>query len=80
VLRALGVGSVVDRLGFQDDRLVFHNRSGRALAETAVGGVTMMRGGLSGGLRQAAQQLGVRFEFAKALAARREQHGEVVAQ
>lgn len=44
VLRALAVEHVLDGLGFQNDRLVFRNESGRVLAETAVGGVTVMRG------------------------------------
>jgi len=58
VLRALAVEHVLDALGFQNDRLVFRNESGRVLAETAVGGVTVMRGALSRTLREAAQQLG----------------------
>jgi hypothetical protein len=48
---------VLDGLGFQNDRLVFRNESGRVLAETAVGGVTVMRGALSRTLREAAQQI-----------------------
>jgi 2-polyprenyl-6-methoxyphenol hydroxylase-like FAD-dependent oxidoreductase len=79
VLRALDAEFVLDGLGFTNDRLVFHNESGRVLADVAVGGMTMMRGALSRGLREAAQRQGVRFEFAKSLDAIQEEHGEVVA-
>src|SRR6059058_5119358 len=44
VLRALGVGYVMDGLGFRNDRLIFHNEVGRAIAEARVGGVTVSRG------------------------------------
>src|SRR5262245_53675628 len=44
VLRALDIEFVVDGIGFQNDRLVFHNERGRVLAETEVGGITVMRG------------------------------------
>jgi len=78
VLKALDVESVLDDLGFENDRLVFHNERGRVLAETAVGGVTLMRGALSRRLRQAAHYHGVRVEFAKTLESIREQRDEVV--
>jgi len=67
VLRALGLGRQVDELGFHNDRLIFHNETGRLLAEVPVGGVTMMRGTLSRAVREAAQDAGVRFEFGRAL-------------
>ncbi|HKE88573.1 MAG TPA: NAD(P)/FAD-dependent oxidoreductase [Vicinamibacterales bacterium] len=67
VLRELGLGRRVDGLGFQNDRLVFHNETGRMLADVAVGGNTLMRGALSRALREAAEEVGVRFEFGKAL-------------
>lgn len=79
VLRALNVERAIDGLGFVNDRLVFHNEGGRALADIAVGGVTMMRGAFSRALRQVAQEHGVRVEFGKALEGIRELHGEVVA-
>lgn len=66
-LRALGLEHVLDGLGFQNDWLVFHNESGRVLAEVPVGGITVMRGALSRALREAAERAGVRFEFGKAL-------------
>ena len=78
-LRALGVEHVLDRLGFQNDRLVFHNELGRVLADVPVGGVTLMRGALSRALRESARQAGVRFEFAKTLASIEEREGCVLA-
>jgi 2-polyprenyl-6-methoxyphenol hydroxylase-like FAD-dependent oxidoreductase len=68
VLQALGAGRVMDGLGFRNDRLVFHNEAGRALADVPVGGVTASRGLFSRALRDAATQEGVEFEFAKSLA------------
>ncbi|HVQ12219.1 MAG TPA: FAD-dependent monooxygenase, partial [Vicinamibacterales bacterium] len=47
VLRSFGLGSRLDGLGFQNDRLIFHNETGRTLAEVPVGGVTVMRGAVS---------------------------------
>ena len=41
VLGALGLKRRLDSLGFQNDRLVFHNEIGRVLAEVPVGGVTV---------------------------------------
>jgi 2-polyprenyl-6-methoxyphenol hydroxylase-like FAD-dependent oxidoreductase len=66
VLRALGIDGI-EGLGFRNDRLVFLNERGRLLAETAVGGVTMMRGALSRALRDAAQARGVRVVAGMAL-------------
>jgi 2-polyprenyl-6-methoxyphenol hydroxylase-like FAD-dependent oxidoreductase len=71
VLRALGIDGV-EALGFRNDRLVFRNERGRVLEETAVGGVTLMRGALSRALREAAQARGVRVVCGKALADVRE--------
>jgi FAD-dependent urate hydroxylase len=68
VLRALGLERLLDGIGFQNDRLVFHNETGRVLADVPVGGVTVMRGALSRALREAAENAGVRFEFGKTLA------------
>jgi 2-polyprenyl-6-methoxyphenol hydroxylase-like FAD-dependent oxidoreductase len=79
VLQALGLGHVIEGAGFRNDRLVFHNETGRVLAEVPVGGVTIMRGALSGALREAARQAGVRFELGKALASVEESAGHVVA-
>ena len=79
VLHALGLGHVMDGLGFQNDRLVFHNEVGRVLADVPVGGVTLLRGALSRALRETAVQAGVRFEFGKALASIDERHDEVIA-
>src|SRR5262249_54962339 len=67
VLRALGVEHALEGQGFLNDRLVFHNDGGRVLAQVAVGGVTLMRGAFSRVLRDAAAQLGVRFEFGKSV-------------
>ena len=67
VLRTLGVAHVLDGIGFKNDRIVFQNEAGRALADVPVGGITVMRGALSAALREAAEALGVRFEFGKAL-------------
>ena len=79
VLRTLGLEHIIDGLGFQNDRLVFHNEAGRVLADAPVGGVTIMRGALSRALRAAAERAGVRFEFGKALASIDERNGGVVA-
>ena len=79
VLRALGLDHVLDGLGFQNDRLVFHNEAGRVLADVPVGGVTLLRGALSHALREAAIDAGVRFEFARALASVEQVGGGVVA-
>ena len=78
-LRTLGLDHIIDGLGFQNDRLVFHNEAGRVLTDAAVGGVTIMRGALSGALRDAAERAGVRFEFGKALTSIDECSGGVVA-
>ncbi|MFN8454990.1 MAG: FAD-dependent monooxygenase [Anaerolineae bacterium] len=78
-LHALGLAHLTDGLGFRNDRLVFHNETGRVLAEVAVGGVTLMRGVLSQALREAALEAGVRFEFAKTLESVAEGEGGVVA-
>lgn len=64
-LRALGVGHVLDDMGFRNDRLVFHNDRGRALADVPVGGITLMRGALSSALRHEASQLGIPVVFGK---------------
>ncbi|HEY6613045.1 MAG TPA: FAD-dependent monooxygenase, partial [Vicinamibacterales bacterium] len=79
VLQALGLGRRLDGLGFQNDRLVFHNETGRTLAEVAVGGVTVMRGAVSRVLREAAEEAGVRFEFGKTLSSLTEHNGDVIA-
>ena len=63
VLEALGLGHVLRGLGFRNDRLQFRNESGRVLTEVPVGGITLMRGDLGRALREAAEELGVRFEF-----------------
>src|SRR5262249_37443003 len=54
-----------------------HNDGGRVLAQVAVGGVTLMRGAFSRVLRDAAAQLGVRFEFGKSVESVHEHNGEV---
>ncbi len=77
-LRALGLDHVLDGLGFQNDRLIFHNESGRVLADVPVGGITVMRGALSRALRAAAERAGVRFEFGKALASIDDRDGNVL--
>jgi 2-polyprenyl-6-methoxyphenol hydroxylase-like FAD-dependent oxidoreductase len=79
VLRALGLGGRLDGLGFQNDRLVFHNETGRVLAEAPVGGITVRRGELSRMLRHAAEDAGVAFEFGKSLSSACEHDGRVVA-
>jgi 2-polyprenyl-6-methoxyphenol hydroxylase-like FAD-dependent oxidoreductase len=79
VLSALGLDDLVNRLGFQNDRLVFQNEAGRVLAEMPVGGRTVMRGALSRALREAAEKAGVMFEFGKALESIEERGGMVVA-
>jgi 2-polyprenyl-6-methoxyphenol hydroxylase-like FAD-dependent oxidoreductase len=78
-LRALGVGHIVDGLGFQNDRLVLQNEAGRVLADVAVGGVTVMRGALSRAVRQEAERLGVRFVYGAALESVEESAGRIVA-
>ncbi len=79
VLQALGLRQRLDGLGFRNDRLVFHNETGRVLAEVPVGGVTVMRGVLSRAIRDAAGDAGVRFEFDKTLASLTEHDGGVTA-
>ena len=79
VLQALGVSRRLEGLGFQNDRLVFHNETGRVLAEVPVGGVTLMRGALSRVVREVAEDAGVRFEFRKALSAVTEDKDNVAA-
>ena len=79
VLSALDVAHALEGVGFQNDRLVFQNESGRVLAEVAVGGLTLIRGKLSRALREAAGQFGVRFEFGKAIESIQERDGEVLA-
>jgi len=74
-----GLTPDLDGLGFRNDRLVFHNDTGRVLAEVPVGGVTVMRGALSRVIREAAADAGVRFEFNKALASVSELDGRVAA-
>ena len=75
----LGLERLLDGIGFQNDRLVFHNETGRVLADVPVGGVTVMRGALSRALREAAERVGVRFEFGKTLASIDEHSRGVVA-
>ena len=79
VLRALGIEHLLDRIGFKNDRIVFQNEAGRALADVPVGGITVMRGALSAALRQAAEAIGVKFEFGKALDSIEGRSGSVVA-
>jgi 2-polyprenyl-6-methoxyphenol hydroxylase-like FAD-dependent oxidoreductase len=79
VLQALNLPNLTDRLGFRNDRLIFHNDTGRVLADVPVGGVTIMRGTLSRALREAALEAGVRFEFGKALESVAEHPGGVIA-
>jgi 2-polyprenyl-6-methoxyphenol hydroxylase-like FAD-dependent oxidoreductase len=79
VLRGLGMAHALEGVGFQNDRLVFQNERARVLAEVAVGGTTLTRGGLSRALRQAAESLGVRFQFGKAIESIQERDGEVLA-
>jgi 2-polyprenyl-6-methoxyphenol hydroxylase-like FAD-dependent oxidoreductase len=79
VLHALGLGPRLAGLGFQNDRLVFHNETGRLLAEVPVGGITVKRGSLSRLLRDAAVDAGIRFEFGKTIASVTEHSGCVVA-
>lgn len=79
VLQSLGLGPRLEGLGFQNDRLIFHNETGRTLAEVPVGGVTVMRGAVSRALREAAEEAGVRFEFGKTLSSVTEHDGEVAA-
>ena len=79
VLQALGLAHLPDGLGFRNDRLVFHNETGRVLADVPVGGITIMRGALSQALREAAIEAGIRFEFGKALESVTEDDGEVAA-
>jgi len=79
VLRELGVENLTERLGFRNDRLVFHSDTGRLLADAPVGGITLMRGALSRVLREAAIHAGVRFEFGKVLDSVEERDDEVVA-
>lgn len=79
VLRALGLEHVLERIGFQNDRIVFRNDAGHVLADLAVGGITVMRGALSAALRQAAEARGVRFVFGKALESIEGRAGAVIA-
>jgi 2-polyprenyl-6-methoxyphenol hydroxylase-like FAD-dependent oxidoreductase len=78
-LRAIGLGHLLDDLGFANDRLVFQNEAGRVLADVPVGGATVRRGGLSGALRQSAERAGVTFAFGKALESVEDGPGGVVA-
>jgi FAD-dependent urate hydroxylase len=79
VLRSLGLGRHFDGLGFQNDRLIFHNEAGRALADVPVGGVTVMRGALSRVIRETAEETGVRFAFGKRLSSVMEHEGNIAA-
>ncbi len=79
VLETLGARSEVEAFGFQNDRLVFQNDTGRTLAEVAVGGVTILRGALSRVLREAATDTGIAFEHGKTLEAIDETPDGVVA-
>ena len=79
VLRSLGLGRRLDGLGFQNDRLIFHNEAGRALADVPLGGVTVMRGALSRVIRETAEEAGVRFEFGKRLSSVMEHEGNIAA-
>ena len=79
VLGALGLKRRLDSLGFQNDRLVFHNEIGRVLAEVPVGGVTVLRGALSRAVCEAAEDAGVRFEFGKTLSSLTDHDGKVAA-
>jgi 2-polyprenyl-6-methoxyphenol hydroxylase-like FAD-dependent oxidoreductase len=79
VLHALGVPDVMQALGFRNDRLIFHNEAGRAIAEAPVGAVTLSRGAFSRALRDAACDAGVTFEFGKALVSVDSQSDRVVA-
>ena len=79
VLRALGIEHVMNGLGFRNDRLVFHNDAGRAIAEAPVGAVTVSRGRFSRAMRDAAAAEGVAFEFGKALISVESQRDHVVA-
>src|SRR5262252_9265895 len=76
-LRALGLAHLAE-LGFRNDRLVFHTETGRVLADAPVGGVTVMRGALSRGLREAALAAGVRVEFGKPVESVAQRDGGVV--
>ena len=78
VLRALAIDGI-ETLGFRNDRLVFRNDAGRVLAETAVGGVTLMRGALSRALRDAAEARGVRVVHGQVLEAIHQDDGAVLA-
>jgi 2-polyprenyl-6-methoxyphenol hydroxylase-like FAD-dependent oxidoreductase len=75
---ALGV-SGADLIGFRNDRLSFQSDNGRVLAETSVGGVTIMRGALSRFVREAAVRAGVTIEHGKALTSVEETGEHVVA-
>jgi 2-polyprenyl-6-methoxyphenol hydroxylase-like FAD-dependent oxidoreductase len=77
-LGALGLQKRVAGLGFQNDRLIFCNEAGRVLAETSVGGVTLMRGDLSQILREAAIEAGIPVEFGKRLREIQSRDGRVI--
>ena len=78
-LRALGLEKQLSGLGFRNDRLEFLNDSGRVLADASVGAITVMRGELSCALREAAIQVGVQFEFGKALESVAQESDNIVA-
>jgi 2-polyprenyl-6-methoxyphenol hydroxylase-like FAD-dependent oxidoreductase len=79
VLRALGLGARLDGLGFQNDQLIFHNETGRTLAEVPVGGITVMRGAVSRVIREAAEEADVRFEFGKTVSSVADHDGTIIA-
>jgi 2-polyprenyl-6-methoxyphenol hydroxylase-like FAD-dependent oxidoreductase len=79
VLRALGLGARLDGLGFQNDQLIFHNETGRTLAEVTVGGITVMRGAVSRVIREAAEEADVRFEFGKTVSSVADHDGTIIA-
>jgi 2-polyprenyl-6-methoxyphenol hydroxylase-like FAD-dependent oxidoreductase len=79
VLRALGLGARLDGLGFQNDQLIFHNETGRTLAEVPVGGITVMRGAVSRVIREAAEEADIRFEFGKTVSSVADHDGTIIA-
>jgi 2-polyprenyl-6-methoxyphenol hydroxylase-like FAD-dependent oxidoreductase len=79
VLSTLGIRERIEGLGIPTPRIAFHNHRGRELAVNPQPIVTIKRGALSKGLREAAVAQGVAVEFDRRLATVEQDAGSVVA-
>jgi 2-polyprenyl-6-methoxyphenol hydroxylase-like FAD-dependent oxidoreductase len=79
VLARLGIRERIEALGIPTRKIAFHNHKGKQLGLNLQPIVTIKRGPLSKGLREAALAEGVAVEFAKGLMAVEQDAGCVVA-